>query len=66
MRSDISDIRDPNRIRRAYVKVLLQLISRYDSSLGAILTRSAFIADLGSQAFITHELSNSVSRAALA
>ena len=60
MRSNIGDIRDPNRIGRAYVKVLLQLISRYDSRLGPILTRTAFIADLRTQSFITHELGDSV------
>ena len=48
MRSDISYIRDPNRIGRAYAKVLLQLITRYDSRLDAILAGTAFIADLGS------------------
>ena len=50
----------PNRIGRTYVKVLLQLISRYDSRLGPILTRTAFIADLRTQSFITHELGDSV------
>ena len=66
MRADVSDIRHPNYVRRADVEVLLQPISRYDSRLGAILTRSAFIANLGSQAFITHELSDRVSCAGLA
>ena len=48
----------PNCIRRAYVKVLLQLISRYDSSLSAILARTAFIADLRTQSHRKHIIEN--------
>ena len=66
MCSGVSDISDPNRIRGINIKVLLQLVSRHDSRLGAILTRTTFIADLRPQAFITLELSNSVRRSALA
>jgi len=47
MSSGIGDISKPNRVQRINAKVLLQLVSRHDSGLGAILTRTAFITDLG-------------------
>jgi len=66
MRSDISYISHPDPIRCADVEVLLQSISCSHSRPGAILTRAAFIADLGPQAFAAHELGNRVGCARLA
>jgi len=66
MRSDIGDICYPNSVRRINAKVLLQLVSRNDSGLGAILAGAAFVANLNSQLCVPHKLSDRVGRAGLA